>query len=668
MFLVEKWFDYLLSDNDGVITNFYIRFFLQILQVLFVGGIIYFICVKQKKRVNLVFTFYEKGILALKHKYLGRFVLLLFIGTVILHVLFSQILKVSSLEWVYPLYTILFVLVACNLTFRNSQIIGIVAKNKAVISVGIVVLPFLVSRLIFYGYFNYMYFHNDSPGYFALVQELNSGGLPNIAILRTLGYPLFVKICLDLHNSNTFVMLMQSMANLFAALFLLRSLALHFYHQLLAFALGLSFFLCSNEVLLFETSFATESLYVTGILIMLAFFLFSLKYHKPLHIVAFSVFVWVVMMIRPAGLYLAAILVLTAIYFYYKNRSIKLMVYTLLPFFICYLSTCAYNKWTHGRFKFTEFGAYTMLGASMTYLKIEDDTPPFLRKHLEQFQDSVLFKDINTVRNSWQLNRIQATYGKEYNNVWTLWGQIHADTSYQALDAPSYYLPDLLKRTATNSMKNEPELVLKYFISGLKPYYFENACSYDDGFYKMLLERHVSMCIDNKIIPFIQADLLLRKALYKEFYNTKPSSVIKETALSDSSLLSVSNKMFIKKPGKLFYIQNPIIQFVRQIREAIRRMFFFNNATFFTLCLFFVLIFSLNKLLRVDLSKNTMFIFFIFSVIPFLQGLLVCSFNYNDVRHSVTIEFLKYFSFIFLVMIIFEYLNKKRYPVERGDV
>lgn len=666
--LSEVLVDFLFGDNNGSISNPVLHFFILSAYLILSLTALFFLIKNNKITINFLFyirnigvLYYKKAntLLVTKKKYWLLFTLL--IVTISCELLLNYFLgNIKGLRE-YPffsfVYLVLFVSGLYNL-FKTTPFFSHIFYNRnLLLSVSIIIVPFFISRAIFYCFFNYMYFTNDSPGYFSMVEQMNHGLFPNTEY-RTLGYPLFLKLCYSIYNNNISVMLGQSLLTVCSALFFIYCLFKIFNTRTVYFSIALSIFLCSYDVMCLETTYQTESVYINSLFVCLSFLLLSIKYKNNLYFILLSVSIWVVMIVRPAGLFLIPVLLLISLFFLVNKYAFKNIAALILPFVILYFSICFYNKNKCGEFKFTTFGAFVISGAAMTYLERDEAYPEYINNHISRFKDSVLQKDINTVKNTWDLPRIQCTYSKEYNNVWTFREELLKDSVFisASKNNPSA-LTTLFSKIASNSIKRHPDLAFKYFISGIYPYFFENKCTYNNDFYYELLRRHQVICIDKVIIPYIQTDEKLKQNLYKEYYDTKSSASIVQVQ---------KNKFVVSKNGYSFvpiikmdngkdviYIKNKIIEADAIVRYAFSRLLFFNNAYFWTISLLTCFVLSLRRLIKDRFTNPDILIPFIFCLIPLLQGALVCSFNYNDVRHSITNEFLKYFSGLFLFIYLF---------------
>jgi len=150
-----------------------------------------------------------------------------------------------------------------------------------VISICIVLIPFLIKRIPFYLYAPGVseLEGGDASSYFDVWYQLKNGFLPHLEI-RPLGYPVFLGIVFAIGGSNTAISVFQSIFCIVSSLFFVYSI----HKRLKYWSLPLSFFLMLfiNADLTFslETSYRAESLYTS--MFMFFFWIFIVSTSNPI--------------------------------------------------------------------------------------------------------------------------------------------------------------------------------------------------------------------------------------------------------------------------------------------------------------------------------------------------------------------------------------------------
>jgi hypothetical protein len=601
----------------------------------------------------------------LKHKNIYFYLFLIFFALksfeIAFHYLYLDKNGLGSNPVIYFFFTYCYVIIIVAFFFNIFKTSIFFSKlyhsQYFILSTVILLFPFLISRSVFYIYFPFIGFSNDSPTYFNVVDQINNSILPDIEF-RSIGYPAFLKLCFMISNSNAIIVYIQSAFTLISSIFLIFSLSKYYKNYTIFFSIALSVFLNSFEYINYETSYLTETLYICSLFIFLSLFLLSLYYNKLVLFILLSVATWFVIMIRPGGIFLAVIIIVISIYLYINKFSYKKIAGLLLPFLFLLLSVCTYNFLKCGFFRFSAFGSYSMLGSSMTYLKTKESFPPYLNKYILQYNDSISTNQSQLIEHSWNLYTIQKIYASKYDNLWNFVIQLYNDTSFQndnnCKNSSLTCTTPVIENVALYAFRQNPKLFIKYFLSGLYTYFLINKCSYDNYFYFEILERYKTICLKKKIIYWID-DEKYAKNFYKDFFNFKKKNtiaVINKNFYDESQFLNFIFPKYKIMDGSnvicynnLYFIYLPSI-----INSFVKRILFFNNGIFWTLSLLICFLISALKIIRSKFRDVISLIVFIFILIALLQGILISLFVYTTVRLSYTAEFIKYFSLLFIII------------------
>ena len=91
-------------------------------------------------------------------------------------------------------------------------------RNIVLASFLMVVIPFLITRLPFFLDYPVITIDPDYLHYYTIVDQVSKGFFPTF-IIRTPGYPIFLKLIFTFFNSNMAVVVIQNILSLITALF-----------------------------------------------------------------------------------------------------------------------------------------------------------------------------------------------------------------------------------------------------------------------------------------------------------------------------------------------------------------------------------------------------------------------------------------------------------------
>ena len=101
----------------------------------------------------------------------------------------------------------------------KTKLLSGIGRNKILfLSFLILIIMFAITRLPFFIYYPIVNINNDSTHYFTVVDQIDKGMWPSF-VIRTPGYPLFMKFVFLFFNKNISLIAIQNIFSLLTSLF-----------------------------------------------------------------------------------------------------------------------------------------------------------------------------------------------------------------------------------------------------------------------------------------------------------------------------------------------------------------------------------------------------------------------------------------------------------------
>lgn len=354
---------------------------------------------------------------------------------------------------------------------------------------GIVVFIFLITRLPFFLFYPVAGLSVDSDSYLSLVAALRHGDWPEF-VTRTPGYPLFVWPFTFLPDRWMAVVYFQNILSLASALWLVY--AAFRLRRLIALpaAVAMAAFMGGSQVLIYDTGILSESLYTSTTILAIAFLFLAFAGSARAYFSLASSFMALAILVRPAGIYFAAIYLLVLAFLLWNRYSTVVIFHFLTPFPAILLLFCSYNLFTIKEFVISPFGEANLAGATALYWEPDPSFPAFINNALDKLPASyekagITKEDFNTLRTSWDPDALMSLFEKQYNGlVWVAgWG------SGRAFGTRGYlFYRKYIRDVSVRAIRKHPTLYAKYFWTNFVCFYFRNIV-YRFDFYPALRER-----------------------------------------------------------------------------------------------------------------------------------------------------------------------------------
>jgi len=282
----------------------------------------------------------------------------------------------------------------------------------------------LTTHLPFFWYYPGVDLSQDSNSYLDIVNTMRTGKWPHF-IFRTPGYPLFIWAVTALLDRWLAVIFLQSLLSFASALCMVyavfrvrRSLAL-------PAALAMCGFLGSSQVLFYDISLLSDSLYTSTVILSAAFLILAVGRRGPAHFAAVSLLMALAILVRPAGLYFVVIYVLVLGHILWNRYGRGAALGFAVPFPAVLLAFCAYNYSTLGEFVISPFAEANYAGATVLFWERDPRLPALVNDALKGLPDTyrsqgITPSDLEAVRTSWDCDLLFGIYVKAYNRM--IWG------------------------------------------------------------------------------------------------------------------------------------------------------------------------------------------------------------------------------------------------------
>lgn len=343
------------------------------------------------------------------------------------------------------------------------KITDFIKLKKLYISLTLILFSGIFVRFFFFYYTPLPEFYADAVSYGELATKIFSGELP-LFHWRAPLYPIFIAVVNFFDESLISLFFAQSLLTISTAMLVVywihKSIPKITYYVTIAFLL----FICSNRSIYFDNAIFAESLYTNIIILFFGSMVYGIVKDSRKAWIGASTFFGLLILVRPSGLFLVPLLALIILYMLWNNKGYRMIVSLILPGGLIILSLAAYNKGTFGQFSLSASGPINLLGTTLTYQNTSHEYPENVNKAIqEELFDKIPQREIDLVRNSYNLDTLKRVFGENYLRLTPLYGKI-AQGIY---DDPSHMvvINPILSKMTKNAISEHPELYFKFFIA-----------------------------------------------------------------------------------------------------------------------------------------------------------------------------------------------------------
>jgi hypothetical protein len=322
---------------------------------------------------------------------------------------------------------------------------------------------FAVTRLPYFWYSPRVDLSLDSDAYLALADSFRGGKWPQL-LYRTPGYPLFMLLVRSCVDRLVAVIFVQNLLSFLSALCLVYSVHRLWRPLALPAAIAMCGFLGSSQVLIYDISLLTESLYTSTVILVVAFLFLGFALDRAAFLsLASALMAWAIV-VRPAGAYLAVIYALVLGFLLWNRFSLRAVLGFIAPFPALLLGLCAYNQATAGQFVITGAAESNLAGATLLFWEPDPRLPERVNKALVRLPDSygkmgITQQELKLVRTSWDPGPLFDVYTKAYNRL--VWSSGFG-TGHQFGGGDYIQNRKLVRDASIIAIRRHPDLYAKY--------------------------------------------------------------------------------------------------------------------------------------------------------------------------------------------------------------
>ncbi|KWT84053.1 hypothetical protein [Candidatus Magnetominusculus xianensis] len=543
----------------------------------------------------------------------------------------------SALKTGIFLLTALSIVFLLNNLVKNYDItgvvLGIISRHRRLVNISIagvsiclVVVPFLITRLPFFLYYPVVTMKSDFSGYYEIVRQLDKGLFP-VFSLRTPGYPFFMKAVLLISNKLFSIALAQTLLSLLSAMMFVFAI-FKTYRGLSVFAAaGMGAFISSHFHVDSDIALLSESLYTNCVILSFAFFILAVNLRKAVYFALCSFFMGYAVYTRPAGIFFAVTYCITVLYLFRNKYSWKSITAYAVPFAFLIALISLYNYFMLNTLSISNYGEMTAILGNITLLEEDEKYSKELNSVIRQVQALLSEKDKDAIRTSWDPYRV--------NEVVFNGASVGSD----------YGVPDMIKRVAGNPPLDElravyreilrdtimkhPLIYIKKTILGVAVYFLN--INTDTDIYMQLNESYNKLFVEKSHLN--GSDLNEIMSVFREYYNPMPLNTF--TVLRQSYAVQRNGVMVSMEGHAAEFVPVFLQKFHYHVYTKLQRGLFRNGlwpAIFF-------IVFALSAM---NLAHKGAFILFAMGTAAIGHALIVSMAAYNEPRFSYTLEFIYY--------------------------
>ena len=508
------------------------------------------------------------------------------------------------------------------------------------------IVVFLLTRLPIFLYYRGVLLNLDSSRYFMIVDQINKGFWPSLSI-RTLGYPLFLKVIYAIFSTSAAVAMVQHAITLASRLFFIWAMARSFPRRPLvplAVAAALAAHAAIAEHVLLDSSYMTDSLFVSLIILTLGFLILGLARGKKALFIAASLSAAGTVLVRPAGLFLVLILALAAVFMARNRLGWARIIAVAAPCAAVLLMQMTYNALTIGTFSLSTYSDFAMISLTSTFLEPDAAYGRTANQAIARCRSVFQEKDRRTMSTSWDPKAIRFVFRRYYER-----NRIRIANVFLAAEPTEEYnlylkWRPLWRRMALDALRKHPVFALKYISSNLYRVFWTNPGRQAD-LYRALHQNRLDL--GNRLEMVSSCGV--PDSLFNRCYNTRQySSTLSPSAFARSMLPEAYDKDGSPRsaespppgPG-----DEPIAPVWERLHRSLIPVhsFLFRNPLW-TLALLAAWVFSLARLLRTGLRHRGAFTLFLLTTSAVTYGVQVAILAFPYLRYTYCLEFVYYLS------------------------
>ncbi len=511
------------------------------------------------------------------------------------------------------------------------------SKHIFLYSSMMVMMVFLVTRLQYFLDYPVFVFSSDSASYCDAAFNIMNLHAPLFDI-RTPAYPLFLALVWTFSKSMFTLALTQSVLTIICSLLFLFMIYRSYRSLTFLFAISLSVYISSSYYLVLEKALLTEGIFVNVLLLSAGTLIVAIKKNCLSYWILFSLLSALLVLIRPAALFLAGIFLMVAIFFFINKFGLRYYAALVIPSAVILLLLCSYNYATIRQFTITPFGEANLSGVTVLFMEESPEYTPLVNEAIRNTLDSIPGKSKSYIRNSFGISKLYHTFNDNF------YRQVNLTEYLMKRDSSINFMTvrPILKEISVDAISKHPEIYMKFFASNFI-FFFNNVRIVMD-YYDQMLNIYKRTVFDKKYIEELESgrwrQVSSGKSDHREIIKFFEEEVNKQNGLENVIISGDSSAEFKRTFSGLMY------SYYEKVYN-----FLFRN--FLWVILYgVVMIVSAIGLLKSRFRDRDYFMIFLICSIFVIKAIFVSLVEVALVRYSYTVEFAIYFSlpFIFLIL------------------
>jgi hypothetical protein len=508
----------------------------------------------------------------------------------------------------------------------------------------IFLLPFLVTRLPFFLNYPVVHFDPDDAGYYQLVDQMNKGFWPHPAI-RTLGFPLFLKLVFLFSDRNFSVVAVQHLLTLFSCgLFIFVFYRLYgdrkFIPPLTAAALAAYATSCVH--LAGDCTLLSDSLFANLVLLSLAGLAAGIGHRRGTPFLFASLAMGAAILVRPAGIFFLVVYLAVLAFLLINRLPRRTLLAFLVPFPAVLAAISLYDRLSVGTFALSTFSEHALISFASSFLEKDASLGPAAAEAVTYCRRGISDRRLQAMAQIWDYDKLRRISRRYYNDNRIMIGRIFFE--HEPAGTYDLYLKwrPVWRRLALQAIRRHPRLACKYFYSVFMTHFYSERFN-DVNFYVRTEEGfkdsrslHASFSYYNISKP-------------ASFFNRRFNTAAYARTLSDD-FISFMLKEYDRPPAFRFIRQaaDGSVQlqptFWLRLHYAYNRMqhFLFRNGWWILVYLLAAAA-ALYRLFATRGRHGGAFILFLLVLAFLAYGLIVTASGYTCLRYSYVMEYVLYF-------------------------
>ncbi|MCB0726099.1 MAG: hypothetical protein KDD00_01445 [Ignavibacteriae bacterium] len=508
-------------------------------------------------------------------------------------------------------------------------------------------IVFLFTRLQYFLFYPVLVLSSDSASYCAVAIDLLNSDTP-VFDIRTPAYPFFLYSVWLISKSFYAVALAQSLFTLLTGYLFLYIISKTYKSYTFLFAVMLTVYVSSSYFLVLEKAILTETIFVNFLLINAGLLIYALKNNKTSVWILYSASIAVLILIRPAALFLFGIMFLLVIYFFLKKFRLKYYLSLIIPMTVIIFSLCSYNYYSLGLFTITPFGEANLSGVTILFMEPSEEYPEIVNEAIKNTLDSIPRTQKNYIRNSWGISELYHTFNENF------YRQVNFTEDLMRLDPALTFvaIQPIMRKVSIDAIKKSPRSYGKFVMSNFMFFFNNQRITMD--YYEQMANVYTRSVIDEKYTKELTSGRW-RMISSDRSDNEKVAALFADEISGQKKLSSV----IVNEQGTVV-ISDGIYKSVYNVFEKIYNLVFRN--ILWILLYFAVFGLSIYKLFKSRFNNTDALIPFLLCMTFIFKAILVSLVEVSLSRYSYTVEFVYYFSLPFLLIMLNN--SKKNNPEE----